>query len=700
MAVLVRSGARSVPLGAPRCSARPACRSRSPATSCRWPARRPSPRCCSPCAAAADVGGGRSSRRRSPTAHCCSSPLGGLDAAALRRLGRALRDAGARGSARTSSPPAAARELIREALARARAARRRSRRRDAARPDFAVTAARRLGELAADARATRSQGGASTHEVLWVLWNGDGVAAPARARRASAVVRPDVPRTATSTPSSPCSTLAARDERARRAPRAGALPRRARGPADPGRHPGRAAARAATRVRLLTAHRSKGLEWDVVVVVDVQEDVWPDLRRRGSLLAAGAARRRRAGRAAVRRRAARPRSAGCSTSPSPARGGGSSSRRSTRPRTTGSARPGSCAELGVAGRPGRRERPRRPLTLPALVAELRAVAADPDAAGAAAAAPPPTGWPAWRRARRPAGAALVPAADPDRWWGLDDLTRPATPSAPRRRPVPLSGSSLAGLERLPAALVPRPRGRRRARPAATALGFGSVVHALAPTSVARGQLPADLDALMVQVDRVWDQLAFEAPWQSESQREQARARSAGSSPGTTQRADGRELVGHRGRFSTTIRVGDRDVLLRGSMDRVELDADGRVAVVDLKTGKGKPTGAVVAEHPQLGLYQLAVAAERSTTSLARPAGRRAAPSWSSCARTRPRSPPQPSVQAKPAPDPEQPVDDELPLAVAVERMVLEDFPPTPGDRCGMCAFRASCPAQPEGRMVS
>src|SRR6516162_8119963 len=39
-------------------------------------------------------------------------------------------------------------------------------------------------------------------------------------------------------------------------------------------------------VRVLTAHRSKGLEWDVVVVAGVQEDVWPDLRLRGSLLGA------------------------------------------------------------------------------------------------------------------------------------------------------------------------------------------------------------------------------------------------------------------------------------------------------------------------------------------------------------------------------------------------------------------------------
>jgi superfamily I DNA/RNA helicase len=37
-------------------------------------------------------------------------------------------------------------------------------------------------------------------------------------------------------------------------------------------------------VRILTAHRAKGLEWDVVVVAGVQEGIWPDLRMRSSLL--------------------------------------------------------------------------------------------------------------------------------------------------------------------------------------------------------------------------------------------------------------------------------------------------------------------------------------------------------------------------------------------------------------------------------
>ena len=47
---------------------------------------------------------------------------------------------------------------------------------------------------------------------------------------------------------------------------------------------GAARAPEAETVRLLTAHASKGLEWDLVCVAGVQEGVWPDLRERTSLL--------------------------------------------------------------------------------------------------------------------------------------------------------------------------------------------------------------------------------------------------------------------------------------------------------------------------------------------------------------------------------------------------------------------------------
>ena len=86
-------------------------------------------------------------------------------------------------------------------------------------------------------------------------------------------------------------------------------------------------------VAVLTAHRSKGLEWDLVVVAGVQEGTWPDVRQRGSLLGMDELVDAAAGRLADRpgpgrpwrRRRTRPpprwspsswtRNGGCSTSP-------------------------------------------------------------------------------------------------------------------------------------------------------------------------------------------------------------------------------------------------------------------------------------------------------------------------------------------------------------------------------------------------
>jgi RecB family exonuclease len=51
-----------------------------------------------------------------------------------------------------------------------------------------------------------------------------------------------------------------------------------------------------------------------------------------------------------------------------------------------------------------------------------------------------------------------------------------------------------------------------------------------------------------------------------------------------------------------------DALLTGRVDRLERDRDGRLVVVDLKTGKSKVRADDLPAHPQLGAYQLAVQA--------------------------------------------------------------------------------------------
>ena len=70
------------------------------------------------------------------------------------------------------------------------------------------------------------------------------------------------------------------------------------------------------------------------------------------------------------------------------------------------------------------------------------------------------------------------------------------------------------------------------------------------------------------------------------------------------RASGREVVA----VEVEVEAALGRALVRGRLDRVERDAQGRLRVVDLKTGSSRPTAAELVEHPQLGVYQAVVEA--------------------------------------------------------------------------------------------
>ena len=242
-------------------------------------------------------------------------------------------------------------------------------------------------------------------------------------------------------------------------------------------------------VRLLTAHRSKGLEWPLVVVAHVQEEAWPDLRRRHTLLRADrigvddllepvSARamlteeRRLFYVACTRARERLVVTAVASTDPD----GEQPSR--------------FLLELaGDAQRIGHRQgRPPRPLSLPGLVAELRRTLADPDA-------DPGLRDAAARRLARLAGErdasdrALVAAADPATWWGTRALTLAETPIRPAEQPVVVSASTLAGLIECPAKwFLEREAGG--ASKTSQSQGFGNIAHALADRVAGASWTPA------------------------------------------------------------------------------------------------------------------------------------------------------------------------------------------------------------------
>jgi RecB family exonuclease len=285
------------------------------------------------------------------------------------------------------------------------------------------------------------------------------------------------------------------------------------------------------------------------------------------------------------------------------------------------------------------------------------------------------------------GRPLVEDAHPDRWWGLLRTTSSDTPVTPEDAPILLSGSSLHRLEECALRWFLEKRAMA-ASPASTAMGFGNVVHALAH-EIGQGKTQPVLPDLMARLDTVWHQLAFDAPWQSQQQREQAREALERLLSWLAEDR-GRTLVGTEEEFSVELPVGGRDVVIRGKMDRVEVDEQGHVHVVDLKTGKTPVSRDDVARHPQLATYQLAVRHGAFGTRT---------PGGAELLQLRQVSGQGPKVQAQEAIGDGPGWVEEL-LETAVRRIVTETFPPSVDDRrCERCAFNRACPGMRQGRQV-
>ncbi|MEU9854849.1 ATP-dependent DNA helicase [Streptomyces sp. NPDC047974] len=610
-----------------------------------------------------------------------ASPLGGVDPADLRRLGRALREEH-RAAGDRLPPPSDV--LLTRALAEPE--------RLAAHDPAYARGAQRLGRLLQEAR-TLLAGGGTAEEVLWLLWN--GTPWPGRLERAALRGGP-AGRNADRDLDAVCALFETAARAEERLGGRGVLNFLEELDAQD------IAADTLTRrhtrpdaVRLMTAHRSKGLEWGLVVVAGVQEGLWPDLRRRGSLLEAD-----RIGRDGL----AEPLTAGALLAEERRLFYVAATRARERLVVTAVKAPAEdgdqpsrfLAELGAEPKevPGR---PRRPLAVSALVAELRATTVDPEASPALRDA-------AARRLASLAsladedGQPMVPAAHPDRWWGLHEPTRGEVPLRDPDRPVALSPSALENLAATCSLQWFLGREVKAAEPASAAQGFGNVVHVLAD-EVASGRTPADLDVLMARLDTVWDALAFDAPWKSAQEKEHARVALERFLRWHVMDRGARTPVASEHGFDVTLDAGEYQVRIRGSMDRVETDAEGRAYVVDFKTGKSAPTRDEVAHHPQLAVYQLAVREGALDEVLD---GRRPEPGGAELVQLRQAAPKKEGGDALPKVQAQRPPEGEWVgelLATAAGRVLDERFTPTAGQHCANCSFRAACSARPEGRQV-
>jgi RecB family exonuclease len=139
---------------------------------------------------------------------------------------------------------------------------------------------------------------------------------------------------------------------------------------------------------------------------------------------------------------------------------------------------------------------------------------------------------------------------------------------------------------------------------------------------------------------------------------------------------------------------DDVVRVKGRVDRLEVDDDGRLVVIDLKTGKTTAvTDADLAEQPQLGAYQAAVAAGAFPDVGTEPGGAALVQLGTS------------HVDAKEQRQPPLAEAEDPKWAAALVRrtaatMAASTFQAVANAKCRNCPVRTSCPVSGKGRQVT
>jgi superfamily I DNA/RNA helicase/RecB family exonuclease len=623
-------------------------------------------------------------------AELLTGPFGGTDALGLRRLRRGLRAAEPPGQeplARVLRDP---RELALAGWPAGQAS---------AGP--ALDAARRVAALLALARQAARDG--TAHDVLWAVWNAAGLAGQWQQLSAAGGTR------GAAADADLDAVLALFDAAARftaRLPHGS--PRLFLDSLSGQEIAGDTLAARAPQgdaVAVLTAHRAKGLEWDLVVVAGVQEGIWPDIRVRGSLLgmdemvqsvaggadlgAAGAGSgtaRAGSGVGAVPAFGAADAAAAALASKLldeerrlfyvavtrarhylvvTAVGGGDSEDRPSRFLAELAGDEIETEHVTSAGQ--------RWLSLPALTADLRRAAADrdrPDRVRRAAAA---------QLARL--AAAGVRGASPRQWYALTELSGPGPVfgSEIRLSPSQVETFTKCGLRWLleSAAGVNSPTVLRH---------FGIVIHAAAALA-AEGAADGDIGK---RIDEIWHHLDFGSAWYAAKQREQAERMVRRFLD--WHRENPRELVA----AEEDLRVRIGNVQITGRVDRLEREADGTAIVVDLKTGSSRPRDDELDRNPQLGVYQLAVLLGAfEELGLAEPGGAELVQVGGAGLSARARIQRQPALASDPEPGWAQ----ELVETVAAG-MSGPVFQAKVNSGCRVCPVAACCPVHERGGQVT
>ena len=132
--------------------------------------------------------------------------------------------------------------------------------------------------------------------------------------------------------------------------------------------------------------------------------------------------------------------------------------------------------------------------------------------------------------------------------------------------------------------------------------LGSLVHSIFETTALVPGAPIDEASMWNLVESKWHTLSFESAWQEQAGTRKAKKMIANMAQYLRRfEAEGAQVIGREANFEFNL----GQALVRGQVDRLELYPDGRVMIVDLKTGSRGFTAEQAKEHSQLAVYQLA-----------------------------------------------------------------------------------------------
>ncbi|OZE20949.1 ATP-dependent DNA helicase [Rhodococcus sp. 05-2254-6] len=462
----------------------------------------------------------------------------------------------------------------------------------------------------------------------------------------------------------------------------------------------------ADAVTLLSAHSAAGREWELVAVAGVQEGLWPGLRSRGSLLGtdtlvdlvsgkvdAAAALDGRLSKSApllAEERTlflvacSRARSTLLVTAVDSSTGDADLVRSRFVDELRGVDGGG---ESDLAPGTPVPETAHRVLALPMLVAELRSVVCDPIVAEQ----DPDKRARAARHLATLADAG-VRAAHPDEWFGVAGPSTDAPLWQLGDGPVPLSPSTVEQLTTCPLRwMLERHGGNDGTNTHAVT---GTLVHTL--VQAVAGRIPPE--QLRRALETAWDAVDLGSQWFSRHELDRT---------GAMLETFETWLQGSRGELTEAgveLRVDgildarsedEPAVALRGRIDRLEHDPDGRPVIIDVKTAKTVMSKEDAQGHHQLATYQVAAAAGAIEGE---PAGEPGGARLVFVAKPHNKDGATQRVQQVPTPEKLEEWRDTVHQAASATQGPT--FEARINDGCRHCPVKSSCPAHETGRQVT